>query len=158
MTETKTIGDLARELSEAFTDGPRVSDDTQRQIRTLRDGAPEWMHDLVREAHGDMLPDDWRYEMIEAAAEALADADGDEDEAREALEHNVPIYTVKLSRWLGSHGARAGYCDEAADEYGTVRGIMNLIQLGYLTEAREVFEAVLTSLRERAEAEAEAED
>lgn len=147
---TKTIGDLARELSEAFTAGPRISDDTKRPIRTLRDGAPEWMHDVVRAAHGDMLPDDWRYEMIENAAGALSDTD-DEDDAREIIENNVPVYNADLLRWLGSHGGRAGYCDDAADEYG-VRGIMNLIQLGFMVEAREVFESVLAALRERAEA------
>lgn len=146
--DTETIAALARELSDLFEAGPRISDDTGRPIRKIRDGAPDWAQDVCRAAHdgGSMLPDDWRYEMIESAADALADVDGDEDEARERLEEDCPVYTSELTRWLGSHVYRLGYCDEATREYGPFEGIANTIQAGFVVEQTEVLSQLVRAL------------
>jgi len=41
--------------------------DTARDILLPADGAPDWFTDLCRHAHGDMMPDDWRYEFLQDA-------------------------------------------------------------------------------------------
>ncbi len=43
------------------------------EIYTLENNAPIELRELVREAHGDFLPDDFRYETICDALSAFAD-------------------------------------------------------------------------------------
>ncbi len=72
---------------------------------TLLDGAPEWMRDLCREAHGDMMPDDTRYRMIREAAQILTEHDAChwDDSIGEMADSIVDIYTSSLARWMASH-------------------------------------------------------
>src|SRR5262245_19134289 len=79
-TRNQTIGNqtmptfqqLATALSRAFV---RKTRDNGESFVSLPDGTPEWMIDLVHEAHGDMLPDDWRYRFVEMAADNFAESD-----------------------------------------------------------------------------------
>lgn len=120
----------------------------------LRDGAPEWLQELVRSAHGDMLPDDWRYATIRAALSFIHDndvesADDAHDVAGEFADQNVDTYTNARLAWLSSNLNRAGYCDDAASEFGyTVEsdGIISMIGLGQYAESSEVFASVVDSL------------
>lgn len=73
-----TIHDLARQMSEAFETRERESGG---RFDVLRDGSQEWMNDVCMEAHGSQFPNDWRYRMIRAAVEWLAEDDEDETEA-----------------------------------------------------------------------------
>lgn len=128
----------------------RTRDDGSRFV-TLRDGAPEWIRDLVYEAHGDFLPEDWRYACIAAAVDAIAE---DEDaDAGEFADDQVDVYTSDRLRWLSSNLNRAAYCDEAAEELGhdmsREDGIVGLIGLGQYQEASEVFGLVLRGLETR---------
>lgn len=146
LTDNDTILKLAREMSAAFQAGPRDSTDTGRPIRVLGDGRPDWMQDVARAAHGGMPPDDFRYELIEEALDALIEADGDEDDARDALPE-APCYNAERLRWLASHLERAGYCDEAAENYGADAGtIFDRIALGYRAEQEEVLSLVVRAL------------
>lgn len=143
-----TIQKLASDLYDALETRRR---DNGEAFHTLRDDAPEWMRDAVREAHGDMLPDDWRYGAIKRVACAMADVAEDEDlddAAHEACDAMVDVYNGTLCTWLASHGARMGYCDEAADEYGydKERGIIGLMQLGQFAEYREIWSALASAL------------
>lgn len=45
--------------------------DAGRDILLPADDAPQWFADLCREAHGGMLPDDWRYEFVRDALSAI---------------------------------------------------------------------------------------
>ena len=149
----KTLKDFAHEMSRAFV-GDKRNDGTE--FRKLRDGSPEWMKDVCFKAHGDMMPDDHRYEMIEEACDALADHD-DEDEARDSLEADV--YTSELTAWLHSRVDRTGYVDEALEEYGgEVKGISDAIALGQMKEKEEVFGLVVEALTELVDAQEEEED
>lgn len=163
---TATIQELAREAGRWFETARRATGDTETgpredgdpYVRT-RDGAPEWVGELVRDAHGrdrdgapSMLPDDWRYACVRAALEALEDTNDPYDLAHEFADGYVDVYTGALLEWVGSHGSRVGYCDEAAEELGTDddgRGIVQRLQLGQFAEALEVFESVRGSLEAR---------
>ena len=105
----------------------------------VKDGAPQWVTDLCFSAHseGAMLPDDWRYVFIVEALVAL------EDET----ELEADIYTSELCAWLASNVNRVGYVDDARDERGRdAKSIFDELQLGQLTEKREVFDQVTAFL------------
>lgn len=124
--------------------------DNGAEFYVFADSAPEWAEDLAHEAHGDMLPDDWRYRLIVDALHAIEEND-DEDEARQQIE--ASIYNHELVDWLGSHGSRPEYCDEAAEEYGTPAtvGIMDRLSAGQLREREEVFGIVWQYLSDKAD-------
>ena len=123
------------------------------------DDAPPWLEELCHDAHGTLLPDDWRYSFIVEALDAIAHSD-DPDEA----ESEVDVYTHELLSWLASNLDRVGYCDEAAEEglvsrppaasrRGPWRGpsLIERISMGQLMERREVTASVLDSLRSHLE-------
>lgn len=125
----------------------------ERRVVVIADDSPEWVTDLCREAHGGMAPDDWRFEFISLALDAIAENDNP-DTARDSVtdpDARYP-YTMDRLRWLASHLDRAGYCDEAAEEFG-VRpdGIVNAIALGMSHELGEVFDTVRQHLEEMVE-------
>lgn len=157
---------LAALMVAAFTTGERKSEDTGRMIRVLpHEGQPgyvEWMRDACRAAHEDsdgdsMMPDDWRYEMIEEAAGIIADTT-DEDEAHERMdEADAPVYNSELARWLASHSWRASYCDTAAEDHGAEDvNVMQRLSLGWLYEFQNTFHALYGFLVDEAEGQNEA--
>lgn len=132
------------QFSQAFTTRKRDDGD---QFTTLRDDAPDWMSDVVREAHGDMMPDDWRYKMISECADALTGYDPSDwqDSDFEICDGLVDVMNGELLDWLSSHGARPVYIDEAREE-GLIADDtdeMNRIQIGQFMEYREVLNALI---------------
>ncbi len=150
-----TIHELAQEAYASFERAERA--DGTLYTRTRGD-APDWVSDLVREAHVGMLPDDWRYETIREACGAIEDADEDAelDDLPHEFANGMDVYTHDLVAWLGSHGGRPGYCDEATEEFGSPvpDTIDRRIMLGQYAERLELFGLVLEFLRERAKANA----
>jgi len=112
-----------------FTTGERISTDTGRAIVIPKDDKPEWIAELCHAAHGDFMPDDWRYEMIQDALTELAESD-----EPDAWNIEPPIYTFDLLKWLSSNLNRVAYCDDAAGEFGAVSGIVGTVSLGYTEE------------------------
>lgn len=148
MTSTTSIQDKAREAAEWFESAERVEgDEPSRYVRT-KDGCPEWVTELVYAAHGDFLPDDWRYSIIQDALEMIADSDDPEDAAGEFADGAVDAYTSDRLAWLSSNLNRAGYCDDAAREFGAREepDIIAAIGLGQYYEANEVYFLVLQAL------------
>lgn len=144
-----TIQELAQEWLDWFEVGKR---DDGKTFFYLKDGAPEELHKMVRKVHGDMLPDDYKYEYIVGALEAIADYDGDEDDIEElADELEADCYDSDLLDWLNSHSIRIWYVDKAVEEMGHGGGIMEDIAMGQVEEKREVFFTVLEDLRENLE-------
>lgn len=144
-----TIQELAQEWLDWFEVGKR---DDGKTFFYLKDGAPEELHKMVRKVHGDMLPDDYKYEYIVGALEAIADYDGDEDDIEElADELEADCYDSDLLDWLNSHSIRTWYVDKAVEEMGHGEGVMNDIAMGQVEEKREVFFTVLEDLRENLE-------
>lgn len=146
-----SIQETAKEASSYFT-GLKRNDN--EEIRILKDGAPEWVTDLIHKAHGDMLPDDYRFAIIEEALDAIAESE-DLDETESEYVDNVDIYTKELTTWLGSRTDRYGWVDAGIEEYGKGDSITNDLENGQRMERREVFALVrraLESVSEEAEA------
>lgn len=99
---------------------------------------------LAMDAHGGMLPDDWKYEYIVDALDALVEHE-DTDEARDALPES-DVYHSDLLRWVSSHLERAGYVDEFTEEMEERMEMFASMQGGQRKEREEVFGLVLSYL------------
>jgi len=95
--------------------------------------------DLMHHAHGDMLPDDFRYKMIHDSLIILADDEDDSYDLMEELDSHIPVYTHDLMRWLSSSNSRYSYVDDAIEELGKGDSIIDDIMRGYYQELSEVF-------------------
>jgi hypothetical protein len=148
-----TLDQLAHEAYDQFEYAERPDGET---FERLKDGAPEWVHELVREAHGEFLPDDWRYDAIKSALAHIYDTgpeDADDVDPHEFADQHVDVYTSARLAWLSSNLQRASYVDEAASE-GLIdpdTDEVGRIGVGQYMEALEVMGSVLESLRERLE-------
>jgi hypothetical protein len=117
-----------------------------------KDGSPEWIQDLVFNAHSDMMPDDYRYVFIHDALGIIQDYD-DEDDYFEALDNSVDTYTSAVTNWLGSRNDRYSYVDQAIEEYGPFDSIITAISAGQSKEREEVFYSVLEFLKDLSDEE-----
>lgn len=148
-----TIQSLATEVSREFVKGTRTDGLTEYWLR--KENKQDWIQEAIHAAHGDMLPDDWRYEFIVQALNAMSEYDNP-DTARDSLE--LEPYTDMLTAWLASNVNRVGYVDEAVAEFGHTslnntyadyKGIIGDIAVGQLFERHEVFDSVRESLEKR---------
>jgi len=143
---TSKIIKLAGEASKCFIRAER-QDGTIYVKRTP--DAPDWIQDMVFHAHGDgdILPDDWVYEFVEAAVDAVADLDDDtpDDEiyqdARERIE--ADIYTSELTAWLHSSAYRVDYLTEALEAGLGIEDGFKLLSYAQQLEREEVLNAVV---------------
>jgi len=123
-----------------------------RDTYTITSDAPAWVTDLVREAHGDMLPDDHRHRFIVDALYALADTDDPDD-----IEPEPDVYSTDLMEWASSNENRfAGYCDDALSELGReAGGFAQQVAFAQLLEREEVLDLVRHYLETMTEPESE---
>lgn len=149
--QTMTVQDLATLADGFLVRGKRTNGD---EFWKFKDGRPDWCQDMAREAHGDMMPDDWKYEFISDSLSALSECD-DEEEARDSLEPSV-YYSDQL-KWFSSHMDRPAYVDTARHEFGDVGGrpVMEMVAQGMAQELDEVFGLVLSFLQNKVEEEGE---
>lgn len=144
------IKEMAAEALSHFETRERCGE----RIVVLKDDAPSWVHQLVRHAHDDMEPDDWRYLFILKSLSSLERGDFNGSELEPSFYHR------SLTSWLTSDGRRVAYCDEAreefglggdaaSEEYGLDCDTLELIQVGQLLELREVFSLVKEYLEDR---------
>lgn len=144
-TESTAVKKLAAEVAAQFVQAKRANGD---EYWKRKDGAEadDWVKEMCFKAHGDMMPDDWKYEFIVESLNALADADDPEDVMLEA-----DVYTHDRLRWLASHLQRPGYCDEERED-GLVAedaDIVTRVGAGQVREKEEVLASVRESLLER---------
>ena len=109
-----------------------------------KDDAPEWVTQLVKEVHGEMFPDDYKYKFVVDALEALADAD-DIDTAEEIMREGIEIYTYKLMHWVQSHTDRLAMANEHGKEF-EADTIEAFLTGGQFNERWDVFSLVLSTL------------
>lgn len=126
--------------------------DNGQEFWSIKDGAPDWIQPMAHAAHGDMMPDDWKYEFI---VEMLRAIDGASD--LEDITVAADIYTTELTRWLASHLDRVAYCDDAIDEFGEMKDTVTLLQHGQYREKQEVLGRLKEYLEERGD-QSEAEE
>lgn len=140
-----TVQELAQQAAECFEVAKRQDGD--ELFFRVKDGSPEWVTDVVRSAHGEFLPDDWRYRIICEAFGFIAENENAEDESAEFADTAVDVYTGQRFAWLASNLQRQGYVDDALAELGwDGDSAADLIGLGQYQEAGEVFALVLQAL------------
>jgi hypothetical protein len=125
--------------------------DNGARFTAFKDGRPDWMLDLARAAHGDMLPDDQRYEMISDALYLVGECASPREVGERIEEIEPDPYTSDRLAWLSSRNDRTSYVDEAVAEFGHADTIEEDIGLGQMLERQEVARAVWDFLEERAE-------
>jgi len=125
----------------------RKTRDDGEEFWLVKDDRPEELKELIHEAHGDMMPDDHRYEFILESLTALANYE-DPDDAIEGIESDV--YTSDLTSWLNSRNDRTYYLTEAIEEYGVKDGF-DALSLAQYQEKSEVFWSVKNSLENTVE-------
>jgi hypothetical protein len=153
-----TIKNLSEQMSKAFEKRTRING---AEFWTLKDGSPEWMTNVCRAAHddSDMAPDDWRYEFIVGALDAITEYEGDDEDIAEAVnEIEADVYTSRLTGWLHSRVSRIGWMDQAAESFGPFKSIFDHLQMAQNMEKEETFFQVLEALRDLATDENEAEE
>lgn len=137
-----TIQQLAQEYLTYFE---RKERENGLSYYTWKDVSPKALRDLIQEAHGDMMPDDYKYNFVVDALDAIA-----EDRGEDSIEADV--YNRDLLNWLASHLDRPGYCDQYVEEYGGIDpndfSIIRIISGGQYLEKMEVYRSVLNSLEE----------
>jgi hypothetical protein len=143
-----TLQTLAEEVRAGFTLDKRTDGS---EYWTRRDKSERWITDLCHEAHGDMMPDDVRYEYIVDALDIIAEH-GDDADAAESLDSNVDIYNSDRTAWLASHNGRQEYADRAVSD-GLCDGadIMQTLGCAQYLEREEVYGSVLASLQAQLE-------
>ena len=155
-----TPQELAAQYLEYFETFTRDSNPNRTLYKT-RDDRPEELHELIYEAHGDMLPDDWRYRFIYDALTAISECESDD---LNDVELEPDIYTYEYLDWISSRNSRMGYCDDYLIEFGELKveeGYTDkLITNGQWMEKMEVFYIVKNRLEQLAEelTEEEGED
>lgn len=143
---------LVSALSRAFMRDTRTSGE---EFTRLADDSPEWMRDIVRACHGNMMPDDWRYRMIEECADALADREPDqwEDDSHEIADSLVDVYNGPRLQWLASRLDRSAYVDEARDE-GLISpdaDTFDQLGIGQFMEYREILDLLIRAIGDTAD-------
>jgi hypothetical protein len=141
--EEVTVQELAKEYNRYFVRDERKDG---KKFWKTKDERPQELHDLIMEAHGDMMPDDYRYEFIESSLSIIAESE-DPDESIDQVDESVDIYTHELIDWLGSRTDRYGFVDEAVEDMGHGDSITDDITRGQMKEREEVHSSVLQSLR-----------
>ena len=136
---------VAKEAEELLIYFKQVTRNDGEKIYTLQDGAPEELRDLVYAAHGDFLPDDFRYETIHSALCAFANCHFDEE--LDEIRVEADIYNHNLLKWLNSSLKRVAYCNEAILEFGLQSNdLMTVTTYGQQMEIDEIVALVRESL------------
>lgn len=138
----EAIKAAAEEALRFFKKGTRTSGEDY----WYTDSEPEWVRDLRYDAHGDMMPDDWKHEFIVESLNHVMDLDDPDD----GPELEADPYHSELLSWLSSNLIRMSYVDDGVSDAGwpSDGGIMAAISYGQLREKEEVFFSVLNSLKE----------
>jgi hypothetical protein len=140
-----TIRHLAQQYAQAFTLKTK-QDGSEVYVR--KEPADDELQDLIQDAHDDMLPDDFRYQFIVEALQALADNE-DPDDAQLSIEPD--IYHHELTAWLDSNIGRTDYLTQVQQDCGPIQDGFELLSTAQLFEKYEVFHSVLASLNRIAE-------
>ena len=138
------IAKKVKEFLKYFQITTRPGNDLDK-IYTTYNHADEALDELVRKAHGDLLPDDFCYEIIYEALYAFADCTSDDELYEVTLE--ADIYYHQLLKWLSSNLKRIDYCNEARAEFGLQdTDLMTLVTYGQQMEKDEIVALVRESL------------
>ncbi len=147
-SDSTSIQKLASDLSGALETKKR---NDGAEFVCLKDGSPQWMTDVIHEAHGDKLPDDTVYAFIEKCADALADASEDAELSDVILEIEPDPYTASLTSWLNSRADHVYYLTEVLEESGGITDGFQLLAVAQQKQIHEVGYALISALENAAE-------
>ena len=161
MKQTQTSAEmLADILAGSFETRERQSGGT---FHALKDNAPEWVRDAVKEAHHDgyelRLCDDWIYQQCDYIASDIRQKILHDEIAPDELLENLQLaaddYTSNLLSWLSSHRDNLDFCNQYAEQNefslkdnpcGDGRtGLEAIIAGGQLEAKREIASAMVNA-------------
>lgn len=134
-----TIQELARKYADSFETATRKDDTNFIRLKT----EDENIKNLIYDAHNGMLPDDYKYQFIHEALEALEAIAECSDPDDIQLESDV--YNSDLLKWVSSHLNRSSYVDETVKNWEYTSFFQVLAGAQY-EEKREVLSLVRFSL------------
>ena len=116
MTITQKIAAALKE----FEHGTRT--ETKKPYNFIKQTAPVGLHDAIRNAHGDRLPDDFIFSKFEDILSRLEDytinkADDLDDNRPEIVDSMVDVYTSDLTAWLAEDIRNVYYLNEALESH-----------------------------------------
>lgn len=136
------INEKAQALYDALETKTRDNGD---KFVSLKDGSPEWMTQVIREIHGDKLPDDTTYEFIERCARAIEDVDA--GEMQDAISEIEPdCYTNDLTGWLHARADHVYYLTQALEDYGPFDDGFKLLATAQKMHIDEIGSALIAAL------------
>lgn len=113
-----------------------------------------WIHKAVQEAHGELLPDDWVYEICRCVAGRLhdyGDADKWEDAAGEIADGMVDVYNAARTRWLAARLEWGAEVDEAVEELGhSDQGNFGDIGIGQYHVIERIVQTIIQAINDQA--------
>ena len=159
--EAHHLNAAAMEAVRAFGEGSRENDHNTERVTILRDGAPVWVRDCVREAHAGAFPCDWIYETLAGCARDIADtAEAGDDLEEAALQYAdaCVIYHADVAAWW-YHAAHSLTYAQNVDlgVIGERGGVETALAYACAEHIRDLYAAMMAAVRERAEALADAE-
>jgi len=140
----KTVIELAGEMSKAFETKTRDNGDT---FKVLKNGSPEWMRGICHKVHGEDLPDDTIYSLIESAVDTISDCEEPEEIEERLYEVEADVYTSDLTEWLNRRNSHVYYLTEALEEFEPKDGFQ-LLAVAQKIQIDEVGFATLNALQE----------
>lgn len=142
--ENKNLQKLAAVLYDCLEEKERVNGEKFLCIKNnLKKSTEEKIRNLIHAAHGEFLPDDFRYNMIGSALSSIAAGSLDDENIYEIAGLEVDIYNSDLLKWVSSNLSRSEYVNDAISEYGWPGDVMAAITMGQSKEIQEIFSTVL---------------
>lgn len=141
--------DKVRELAARYVDQFEPLERTEHfSTYKRKDDVERELQELCYAAHGDMMPDDYKYNFIVDALSLIADSSTDELQDLDGkIESDV--YNSDLLKWLSSNLTRASYVDNYVEAFGIESKDFEFYKVvggGQWLEKSEVFCSVLSSL------------
>jgi hypothetical protein len=122
------------------------------QFVTLKDNAPEELRASIKNAHLELLPDDWIYNMYHLILASIHDygvssIDEIEENRYEIIEYLVDCYTSELTAWLNSNVSYVNYLTQALQEGVEVKDGFQALQLAQYFAIKDIFDEVINLLQ-----------
>lgn len=117
----------------------------------LKDGAPEWMRDVIFAGHNDRGPNDSDYHAVRDICSKIADYPEKDPEEVINEDLEASIYTTSLTHWLASHIDFVDYLTQALAEYGGGLDGHQALAVAQQMYLQEVGSAVVEALRKLTE-------
>lgn len=134
-------------IAEAFTS--RSREDGSSHV-CLKEDAPlrEEITEAVFAAHDGEMPNDWRWSVCRAAAEAAAeDPSSDLQEIADGVAEDLSIvYHSELLSWFAENPSRLSYVEDAAESLGRQESAIAELHLGQWVAASGAAAAFLSHL------------